>query len=934
MTRDGQSEHSVPPAQETGSEADPVAGLSPGTKLGRPHPVTRWPRAELVTRARPWPHEPAPQTRPQDMTPDPGLQVAPPVPSASRAPAWPQRGLLLCPPLPGPQSAPLLPRFLPPRSRAPAASRPRGPARPLGLCPAADSSGRVAFFSHVFFSDRGSPPGRARQPREAALRGDGAPRRGRAAPGRTTGPRAPCRPRRGPLLRTHLCPSPGGWPPRLRGREQSPSEGALEKRRGREGAPGRTEGARPGPGRRRAPRAPGCRAPQAHARCPAGREGKGRRRAGRRGRAGLPGRAGAGRTRVRGGGSRKPAREPPLSSPPRVGASVCAPGLGPEPGSRGSAVQPRRGRLGPVPPGRRGHGDRARVPRGHDGRPAALGRPRVRHRGSRAPDGDPGAPAAARPGAEVPAAGGPRGLGGRAVPGAQATFHCARLAAGAALQLVDAVLSGAVGNGLALVRPPGHHSQRAAASGFCVFNNVALAAEYAKQRHGLHRILVVDWDIHHGQGTQYIFEDDPSVLYFSWHRYEQRRFWPFLRESDADAVGQGQGRGFTVNLPWNQVGMGNADYLAAFLHVLLPLAFEFDPELVLVSAGFDSAVGDPEGQMQATPECFAHLTQQLLALAGGRVCAVLEGGYCLESLADSVCMTVQALLGDPAPPLPGVMVPCQSALESIQRVRAAQAPYWASFQHQAMAPVRRPSISASEGRLRPADPAGKAATPCSLLDRLRTRPLPPVRMAVALATLDAALPLPPGVVHQEGSALREETEAWARPHEVLAQGEALAALGKILCLVDGILDGQVSSGVTATLAPALAATLDVAIRRSLFHGAQRLLCVAVGQLDRPLDLADDGRTLWLNIRDEQAAALSIFHVSIPLPGETGGFLSCILDLVLPLAYGFQPELVLVVLGPAHGLQEPQAALLVTLLQGPAAGRVLALVEEVGAAGLR
>nr|XP_058164970.1 polyamine deacetylase HDAC10 isoform X9 [Dasypus novemcinctus] len=379
--------------------------------------------------------------------------------------------------------------------------------------------------------------------------------------------------------------------------------------------------------------------------------------------------------------------------------------------------------------------------------------------------------------------------------------------------------------------------------------------------------------------------------------------------------------------PWPQVGMGNADYLAAFLHVLLPLAFEFDPELVLVSAGFDSAVGDPEGQMQATPECFAHLTQQLLALAGGRVCAVLEGGYCLESLADSVCMTVQALLGDPAPPLPGVMVPCQSALESIQRVRAAQAPYWASFQHQAMAPVRRPSISASEGRLRPADPAGKAATPCSLLDRLRTRPLPPVRMAVALATLDAALPLPPGVVHQEGSALREETEAWARPHEVLAQGEALAALGKILCLVDGILDGQVSSGVTATLAPALAATLDVAIRRSLFHGAQRLLCVAVGQLDRPLDLADDGRTLWLNIRDEQAAALSIFHVSIPLPGETGGFLSCILDLVLPLAYGFQPELVLVVLGPAHGLQEPQAALLVTLLQGPAAGRVLALVEE-------
>ncbi|EDL04372.1 histone deacetylase 10, isoform CRA_a, partial [Mus musculus] len=161
------------------------------------------------------------------------------------------------------------------------------------------------------------------------------------------------------------------------------------------------------------------------------------------------------------------------------------------------------------------------------------------------------------------------------------TFHCARLAAGAALQLVDAVLTGAVHNGLALVRPPGHHSQRAAANGFCVFNNVALAAKHAKQKYGLQRILIVDWDVHHGQGIQYIFNDDPSVLYFSWHRYEHGSFWPFLPESDADAVGQGQGQGFTVNLPWNQVGMGNADYLAAFLHVLLPLAFEVTVCLIL-----------------------------------------------------------------------------------------------------------------------------------------------------------------------------------------------------------------------------------------------------------------------------------------------------------------------------------------------------------------
>ncbi|XP_068417959.1 polyamine deacetylase HDAC10 isoform X2 [Eschrichtius robustus] len=505
------------------------------------------------------------------------------------------------------------------------------------------------------------------------------------------------------------------------------------------------------------------------------------------------------------------------------------------------------------------------------------------------------------------------------------TFHCARLAAGAALQLVDAVLAGAVRNGLALVRPPGHHSQRAAANGFCVFNNVAIAAKHAQRQHGLHRILIVDWDVHHGQGIQYIFEDDPSVLYFSWHRYEHGRFWPYLRESDADAVGQGPGLGFTVNLPWNQVGMGNADYVAAFLHVLLPVAFEFNPELVLVSAGFDSAIGDPEGQMQATPECFAHLTQLLQMLAGGRVCAVLEGGYHLESLSQSVCMMVQALLGDPAPPLSGPMVPHASALESIQSVRVAQAPHWMSLQQQGVAPVLSPSPRSPEGRpsplLLPGGPEFKAAATqdvaalSSLLDQLRLNPTPPVRTAVALTAPDAALALPSDVLCEE------------RPHEALAQDRALTALGKVLYLLDRILDGQVSSGIAVTPASAAAATLDVAIRCGLSHGAQRLLCLAVGQLDRPPDLTDDGRNLWLNIGGKEAAALSMFHVSVPLPGTTGGFLSCVLALVLPLAYSFQPDLVLVALGPAHGLRDPQAALLAALLRGPAGGRVLVLVDE-------
>ncbi|XP_034373221.1 polyamine deacetylase HDAC10 isoform X2 [Arvicanthis niloticus] len=511
------------------------------------------------------------------------------------------------------------------------------------------------------------------------------------------------------------------------------------------------------------------------------------------------------------------------------------------------------------------------------------------------------------------------------------TFHCARLAAGAALKLVDAVLTGAVHNGVALVRPPGHHSQRAAANGFCVFNNVAIAAKHAKQKYGLQRILIVDWDVHHGQGIQYIFNDDPSVLYFSWHRYEHGRFWPFLPESDADAVGQGQGQGFTVNLPWNQIGMGNADYLAAFLHVLLPLAFEFDPELVLVSAGFDSAIGDPEGQMQATPECFAHLTQLLQVLAGGRICAVLEGGYHLESLSQSVCMMVQTLLGDPTPPLLGLMVPCQSALESIQSVRTAQTPHWISLR-QNVAPVLSSSTHSPEGRSLPL--LGESRT-CAiaedslspLLDRPCLRPNPPVCTAVALTVPGAALALPPGVLHQEGSVLREETKAWARLHKSRFQDEDFAALGKSLCLLDGILDGQVRNAIATTTALATVATLDVLIQRCLAYKGQRVLCVALGQLDRPLDLADDGRILWLNIRGKEAATWSMFHFSAPLPQTTGGFLSFILGLLLPLAYGFQPDVVLMALGPAHGLQNAQAALLATMLRSPVGSRILAVVEE-------
>uniref|UniRef100_A0A8D3A349 Histone deacetylase 10 n=1 Tax=Scophthalmus maximus TaxID=52904 RepID=A0A8D3A349_SCOMX len=251
-------------------------------------------------------------------------------------------------------------------------------------------------------------------------------------------------------------------------------------------------------------------------------------------------------------------------------------------------------------------------------------------------------------------------------------YHCAKLAAGAALQLVDSVMTGKVRNGMALVRPPGHHSMRSAASGFCVFNNVAIAAQYAKQKYGVKRVLIVDWDVHHGQGR---------ALLLSWHRYEHQKFWPNLRESDFDCVGKEKGAGFNVNVPWNEVKMQNSDYLSVFCHLLLPVAYEFCPDLVLVCAGFDSAIGDPEGEMCATPDIFAHLTHLLMNLAGGKLCALLEGGYNLTCLAQSVCQTVHTLLGDPAPRPADLHGPCKSALESLHCARAAHRQYWACLKH-------------------------------------------------------------------------------------------------------------------------------------------------------------------------------------------------------------------------------------------------------------
>lgn len=214
------------------------------------------------------------------------------------------------------------------------------------------------------------------------------------------------------------------------------------------------------------------------------------------------------------------------------------------------------------------------------------------------------------------------------------SYQAALLAAGGLCEAVDAVVSRRLKNSFALVRPPGHHAVRSRAMGFCLFNNVAIGTRYAQKRHGLARVLIADWDLHHGNGTQDAFEADPSVLYFSTHQYPYYPGSGAIREK-----GTGEGRGFTVNVPLS-VGHGDGEYVGIFEKILKPIALEFDPELILVSAGFDIYQNDPLGGMRVTTQGFAGLIRCLMDIAEscceGKLVLTLEGGYDLQGLKSSV----------------------------------------------------------------------------------------------------------------------------------------------------------------------------------------------------------------------------------------------------------------------------------------------------------
>ncbi|XP_068171102.1 histone deacetylase 7-like isoform X2 [Antennarius striatus] len=269
------------------------------------------------------------------------------------------------------------------------------------------------------------------------------------------------------------------------------------------------------------------------------------------------------------------------------------------------------------------------------------------------------------------------------------TSAASRIAAGCVTDLALKVAQGELKNGFAVVRPPGHHANHSSPLGFCFFNSVAIAAKQLQHKLNVSKILIVDWDIHHGNGTQEAFYNDPNVLYISLHRYDDGNFFP--GSGHPSEVGAGAGEGFNVNVGWTgglNPPLGDAEYLAAFRTVVMPIAHQFSPDVVLVSAGFDAVEGHSSslGGYKVTAKCFGFLTRQLMSLAGGRVVLALEGGHDLKAICDASEACTSALLGMEVEPLsPSVLdqKPCESAVQSLQAVIQVQGAYWQSVKDSA-----------------------------------------------------------------------------------------------------------------------------------------------------------------------------------------------------------------------------------------------------------
>ncbi|CCD25841.2 histone deacetylase HDA1 NDAI_0G00650 [Naumovozyma dairenensis CBS 421] len=262
------------------------------------------------------------------------------------------------------------------------------------------------------------------------------------------------------------------------------------------------------------------------------------------------------------------------------------------------------------------------------------------------------------------------------------SYASAKLPVGGAIEACKAVVEGRVKNALAVVRPPGHHAEPEAAGGFCLFSNVAIAAKNILKNYpeSVRKILILDWDIHHGNGTQKAFYDDDRILYVSLHRFKMGKYYPGTIHGRYDQTGEGKGEGFNCNITWPVGGVGDAEYMWAFEQIVMPMGREFQPDLVIISAGFDAADGDTIGQCHVTPSCYGHMTHMLKSLARGNMAVVLEGGYNLDSIAISALSVAKILIGEPPDELPDVTRdPKPEVIEMIDKVLRIQSKYWKCF---------------------------------------------------------------------------------------------------------------------------------------------------------------------------------------------------------------------------------------------------------------
>ncbi|XP_042420772.1 histone deacetylase 5-like isoform X1 [Zingiber officinale] len=276
--------------------------------------------------------------------------------------------------------------------------------------------------------------------------------------------------------------------------------------------------------------------------------------------------------------------------------------------------------------------------------------------------------------------------------------EAAYLAAGSVIEVSEKVAKGDINSGIAIVRPPGHHAEPDEAMGFCLFNNVAIAANFLlneKPELGIKKILIVDWDVHHGNGTQKMFYDDPRVLFFSVHRFDYGSFYPSGDDGAYFMIGEGPGAGYNINIPWEHGQCGDSDYVAAWDHILIPVAKAYNPDIILVSAGFDAAIDDPLGGCCVTPYGYSLLLEKLMPFAQGKIVMALEGGYNLNSIANSVLSCAKILLHEEV--VGSSRSPAfESTWDILKAVRHELKGYWPALN------IKLPqSLLASRGRPRP-----------------------------------------------------------------------------------------------------------------------------------------------------------------------------------------------------------------------------------------